>query len=200
MRNFLVIFTLCLTLCMAFKIQKKTKLSSGKKMTFNPLDLTTGIHYENPWTNNKSTAKCRSDELMVQVKGNDDKPQNPNATPIDLFALYEKIDPSTYSGLISRRAYFKSDAIGCFPKASGTTCPTDTPVGNKAVPMALVKDELGNSYCLLVCKGFTDGNCADEAECVIPSGGEAETEEGDDTKFIGICLYPQPAQLSVIDS
>ena len=72
MRNFLIVFSLCLTLCMAFEIQRETKFLSDQKVTRYPLDLSRVSHYENPWTGDKSVAKCKSDELMVQIKGSDD--------------------------------------------------------------------------------------------------------------------------------
>merc|ERR1712228_286895 len=90
-----------------------------------------------------------------------------------------------------------ANGVGCFPKSTNNSCPSDTPQGNTAVPEPLVQDGQGNTYCALVCSGTDTGKCASGASCVTPQG--KQTFGINLQAMVGICLYAQPT-LSTIDN
>merc|ERR1712086_22701 len=90
-----------------------------------------------------------------------------------------------------------ANGVGCFPKSTNNTCPTDVPSGTTATAFPLVQDSEGNTYCALVCKGYATGTCASGAQCVSPSG--KQTFGMQLQAMVAICLSPQPT-LSTIDN
>merc|ERR1712110_950762 len=81
------------------------------------------------------------------------------------------------------------DGDACLPKCTGVlkhTCPTDYPAGDTAQGMCILKDQSGDHFCVLVCKGQATGTC--------PTGASCEDIQG-----IGICMYPTGKAVMSLD-
>ena len=56
----------------------------------------------------------------------------------------------------------------CLPKCTGIlkdSCPTDYPEGDTAVGKCVLKDQQGDKFCVLICKGLAEGTCPTGANC-----------------------------------
>merc|ERR1712113_403792 len=81
------------------------------------------------------------------------------------------------------------DGDACLPKCTGIlkeTCPTDYPSGDTAEGKCILKDQSGDKFCVLVCKGLATGEC--------PTGASCEDIQG-----VGICLYPTGKKVLSLD-